>query len=48
MDHFKGGRPAVEDIAADPPVKQDQFAVHGERGALLCGMNARLQFGLPI
>jgi hypothetical protein len=38
----------TEDVAADLPVKQHEFAVDGERGALLCGMDARLQFGQPI
>ena len=42
------GRLTSQDVAADLPLQQHQFAVHRQRRALLCGVDAGLQLGQPL
>jgi hypothetical protein len=37
----------LQNVAADVPVQQNQFAVDGQRGALLGGLDALLEIGKP-
>jgi hypothetical protein len=51
LDHF--GAPALralarQNVAADVPVEQHQFAVHRQRGALLGGVDAAFEVGQPV